>query len=63
MSIDLKNIKLLYFRYDAKKNTFYKKNNISDFYLSKELLTMTNLLEKNEIPFLIDKDNNIILKR
>ncbi len=62
MSIDVKEIKLLYFNYNEKKNIFYKKNNISDFYLSKELLTMTNLLEKNNIPFYVDKDNNIQLK-
>lgn len=61
MSINFKEVKLLYFNYDEKNHIFIKKQNISDFYLSKELLTMTKLLDSNKIDYVIDKDNNIQL--
>ena len=57
----LKNIKALNYNFDSTKNVFLKKKNKSDFYISKDLLTVTDILEKNNIEYQVDKDNNIII--
>lgn len=63
MNFEPKNIHLLYYTFDEKNNIFYKKENKSDFYISKELLMVSNLLEKHNIKFEIDKDHNILIKQ
>ncbi len=61
MTFNIKNIHPLYFRYDETKNSFLKKENTSDFYVSKELLKLTDILEKHKIQYEVDKDSNIIV--
>ena len=60
--IELEKLNLFYYCYNKEEKTFYKKANKSDFYISKELLTLSNLLEEKKINYLVDKNSNIIIK-
>lgn len=61
-SMELEKLNLFYYCYNKKEKIFYKKENKSDFYISKELLMLSNLLEDNKISYQVDKNSNIIIK-
>lgn len=63
MLFDLEKLNLLYYTFDNENKTFLRKDYKSDFYISKELLEISELLNQKKINYIVDKDHNIILSQ